>query len=345
MIKKKIILIDAVFINDGGGKILLDYLFEEISKSDDCSQYLFLIDDRLRQEYQSKLESNMQIIFIDGFLNRSKFYKKNTFDFKSVLCFGNIPPNVRLKAKVFTYFHQRIYLEIPKEFGILDTFKFKIKVAILKLFKNNTDFWMVQSPFMKGSLQNKLNIPESNVIVLPFYPPLRGKGFSDRKKNSFIFVSNANPHKNHSNLINAFCEFFDKEKEGLLTLTVNESFPDILDLIENKVQQGYPINNIGFVLRDELYKEYQSHQYLIFPSLSESFGLGLVEGIENGCKIIVSDLSYAHQVCEPGILIEQPQNKEKILEAMMKGLNYNSIPFSQQKIHNEIEKLINLLDN
>ena len=336
------ILIDAIFINNGGGKILLDYLYDELSKIDD-NAFVFLIDSRLKHEYQSKKKGNIQIHFLDGFSQRSKFYKNHTLNFKSVLCFGNIPPNVRLKAKVLTYFHQPMYLSIPKEFGIVETIKFKLKIAILRLFKKNTDQWLVQSDFIKNALQIKFDIEESKVLLLPFYPPLTGEGLFSRKKNSFIFVSNANPHKNHQNLINAFCEFFDQQKEGLLTVTVNETFPEILKLIKEKVDLDYPINNIGFVSRDELYREYQSHQYLVFPSLAESFGLGLVEAIENGCKIIASDLPYAHQACVASILIEKPQNKDNILAALKKGIDYDKIPFSEQKIHNDIEKLINLL--
>lgn len=339
------ILIDTIFINNGGGKILLDYLYDELSKINDSYRFVFLIDSRLKKEYQQKQKNNLQILFLNGFSQRSAYYKKNKINFETVLCFGNIPPNVRLKARVFTYFHQPMYLSIPKEFGIVEKIKFKMKIAVLKLFKKNTDYWLVQSDFIKDALQSKFNIAGSEVILLPFYPPLSGEGSFSRKKNSFIFVSNANPHKNHQNLINAFCRFYDKEKEGLLTLTVNESFPEVLKLIKEKADQGYPINNIGFVSRDQLYKEYQSHQYLVFPSLAESFGLGLVEAIENGCKIIASDLPYAHQACEPSILIEGSQNENDILEALSKSINYDKIPFSRQKIHNEIKKLINLLKN
>lgn len=336
------ILIDAIFINNGGGKILLDYLYDELSKIHN-NEFIFLIDSRIKQEYQSKNNNNIKIHFLQGFSQRSKFYKTQASNFKSVLCFGNIPPNVRLRAKVFTYFHQKMYLSIPKEFGIIETIKFKMKITVLKLFKKNTDYWLVQSDFIKDKLQNKFNILDSKVLLLPFYPPLKGHTIFERKKNSFIFVSNANPHKNHQNLINAFCRFFDREKEGLLTLTVNENFPEVLNLIKEKQVQGYPIINIGFVQRDQLYKKYQSHQYLVFPSLAESFGLGLVEAIENGCKVIASDLPYAHQACNPSILIKGSQNENDILEALEKAIDYDKIPFSTQKIHNEIEKLINLL--
>lgn len=336
------ILIDAVFINNGGGKILLDYLYNKIAKNSTC-QYLFLIDERLRNEYKEKKNPNIEIIFINGFLERCKFYSNNKIDFSNVLCFGNIPPNKRLKCKVYTYFHQLIYLNIPKEFSFIEKMKFNFKINILKLFRQNTDAWITQNNFIKDSLSKKFKISLNTVEVIPFYPPITGIDKYERKECSFLYVSNATPHKNHKNLISAFCKFYDQYNKGILTLTVNKTFPEIVELINDKVKKGYPIYNLGFVTREELYIEYQSHQYLIFPSLAESFGLGLVEAIENDCKVIASDLPYTHQVCIPSISIEKPINEQKILQALIRGIQYDEIPFSEQKINNEIETLLKLI--
>ncbi|PKF74307.1 glycosyltransferase [Chryseobacterium sp. PMSZPI] len=335
------ILIDAVFINNGGGKILLDYLYDKITENN-LHQYLFLIDERLRDEYKEKNNPNIELIFIKGFSERCKFYN-NKINFSKVLCFGNVPPNKRLNCKVYTYFHQLIYLNIPKEFSFVEKIKFRFKINILRLFKKNTDVWITQNNLTKDSLSRKFKITVSDIEVLPFYPPITGEGKYSRNENSFLYVSNANPHKNHKNLINAFCNFFDQYNIGILTLTVNNTFPEIIELINDKIKKGYPINNVGFVTREALYKEYQSHQYLIFPSLAESFGLGLVEAIENNCKVIVSDLPFAHQVCVPSIAIKNPFGEQEILQAMISGIQYEKIPFSEQKIHDEIEKLLKLI--
>lgn len=343
MENKKPVLVDAVFINNGGGKILLDYLFQEVDRRKMWCH--FLIDARLKQEYEKLGNKHIEIKIIDGFLERVSFYRNNRTEFQNVLCFGNIPPTRRLNAKTFTYFHQLIYLSIPPEFKLLDQLKFTVKIAILRLLRKNTDYWLVQNSFTRQALIGKFNLRAPKVLSVPFYPPLISMENYVRTANSFIFVSNANPHKNHRNLIEAFCQFYDQNKEGKLTVTVNENFPEICELIQEKVMSGYPIHNIGFISREKLSAEYRRHQYLIFPSLSESFGLGIVEAIENGCKIIGVDLSYTYEVCEPSIIIEKPHNVEKILKAMNESRDYGSIPFSKQKVYNEIEKLLNLLEN
>ena len=53
----------------------------------------------------------------------------------------------------------------------------------------------------------------------------------------------------------------------------------------------YPL---GPLENAELIKWYQKCEFVIFPSYCESFGLPLIEGIENGCKIIASDLPFTH---------------------------------------------------
>ena len=52
-----------------------------------------------------------------------------------------------------------------------------------------------------------------------------------------------------------------------------------------------------------LQKEYLSSEFLMFPSLTESFGLGLIEAIECGCKVIGADLPYTYEVCEPHLYL------------------------------------------
>ena len=41
------LLIDAIYINTGGGKILLDYLIEELEKTD--KQIFYLLDKRIEK--------------------------------------------------------------------------------------------------------------------------------------------------------------------------------------------------------------------------------------------------------------------------------------------------------
>ena len=52
------------------------------------------------------------------------------------------------------------------------------------------------------------------------------------------------------------------------------------------------IKYLGQLKHEKLINHYAESKYLIFPSLKESFGLPLVEGIQSGCIILSSDLNF-----------------------------------------------------
>ena len=336
------ILLDAVYINNSGGLVLLKYL---ISITQERKLDIFYLLDSRTQGYFNNLNQEKVKFIKNSHIERSKFYLINKDKFHSVLCFGNVPPPLRLKAKVFVYFHQKLFLEIPNEFSLKEKLIYKIKQLYLNFYKNNCDKWVVQSQLVRNQFAEKyLNKKLDNICILPFYPPLNIDIVKpSRTKGSFIYVSNSGPHKNHENLIHAFCEAYDITKLGSLTLTVPENDFILNNLINEKVGLGYPILNAGFINREQLSQLYLSSEYFIFPSLSESFGLGLAEAIDGGCKVIVADLPYAYQVCRPSLTFN-PYTKESIKIAIIKAMN-EILTDSEKTISNDIDGLILLLSD
>ena len=92
------ILVDALYINSGGGKVLLDYLIQELEKTD--KKIYYLLDNRIKDNIQQIKDTNKVLYLPASFNKRHLFYKENKNLFSTVLCFGNLPPNIRLKAKV-----------------------------------------------------------------------------------------------------------------------------------------------------------------------------------------------------------------------------------------------------
>jgi glycosyltransferase involved in cell wall biosynthesis len=335
-----VLLLDAIYINHSGGKILLDYLVEVLEERGVDTYYLF--DERCKESYQS-IPQERKTYMRASLIGRYKFYKGVSNKFKKILCFGNLPPNIRLQAEVYTYFHQTMFIEIPNSFSLSQRLRTKIKIVVLNLFKVNTDFWIVQTNLIKNGLSSRFNLLCERVLTIPFYRPVEGRSDVVRKASTYLYVSTAPAYKNHVRLIEAFCLFFQRHKIGELILTVGGEYSDVCDLIAQRVQEGYPIKNLGYIKRSELFEVYQKSEFLVYPSLTESFGLGLIEAIENGCKVIAADLPYTYQVCEPSIVFD-PLNEESILEAMEISLTGNLTP-TRPKIRNEIHTLINVLKN
>lgn len=335
------LLIDALYINNGGGKILLNYLVDRLEKEGLAPFYLF--DERCKNDF-SQIPENRKIFMRASLWARHKFYKDNYHLYSKVLCFGNLSPTIKLGVPIYTYFHQTLYLNIPKEFSLKDRIGFKIKTYIFKELLSNTSKLLVQNEIVKEESIKKLPIEASKIICIPFYPNedlIVNRGVK-KEKYSFIYVSSGYPHKNHLNLIAAFCKFHDTFGVGKLILTVDvQQFKALGDLIDQKTKVGYPIVNIGFVNRTSLIQYYGVSEYLVFPSLEESFGLGIVEAIDSGCKVIGSNLPYLHQVCNPSLMFD-PLSVESIFTALAQTVD-NVVPPTEKKINNRIADLIELL--
>ena len=65
------LLIDAIYINTGGGKILLDYLIEELEKTD--KQIFYLLDKRIEKEKYVVKSTNVILYLKSGFFDRINF--------------------------------------------------------------------------------------------------------------------------------------------------------------------------------------------------------------------------------------------------------------------------------
>lgn len=334
------ILLDAIYINNSGGKILLDYLIQNLLATD--KKVFYLLDKRV-EDSTPYLPVSDNVLFLQAsFINRHKFYKENRDKFSTVFCFGDLPPSIKLKnATVYTYFHQQLYIKVPKTVPFKQRMMLLLKRRVLKSIFNNTDYWALQTQQIKNDFLKKFKFKESNVLILPFYPSLQSNVKTQKIKNSFVYISNAPPHKNHLRLIKAFCLFYDNNKTGSLTLSISDNFTELITLIKNKQLSGYPIHNLGFIDRDQLTNVYQKSEYLVFPSLAESFGLGIVEAIQNDCKVIGSDLPYLYSVCEPS-LVFNPLDEDSIEKALTKAVN-QKLNDSIAKVYDEIDDVLKIL--
>jgi|LakMenEpi03Aug12_release.lakeMendotaPanAssembly.Ray.scaffolds.fasta_scaffold455783_2 glycosyltransferase involved in cell wall biosynthesis len=334
------ILIDAVYINNSGGKALLDYFIEKIEETN--FKIYYLLDSRIISNHPIIKSSNKVRYLKGGFLPRYFFYMKNRILFSSIFCFGNFPPPIQQKSIVYTYFHQLLYINPSDDDGFYFNFMIKLKTSLFSLFSKNSNYWIVQTLLIKNSLNSKFNhISKSSIFVMPFYNITESNKIVIRISNKFLYVSTGFRYKNHYILISAFKNFFNKYKTGELHLTIGNEYKNLIILINTLKLKGYPIFNLGIVDKFTLTHIYKSSEFVIFPSLRESFGLGIVEGIENGCKIIASDLPWLYSVCEPS-LVFNPYSKIS-LEMAFEAAIYNKTKLSISKVNNEIQEIIKLI--
>jgi glycosyltransferase involved in cell wall biosynthesis len=82
---------------------------------------------------------------------------------------------------------------------------------------------------------------------------------------------------------------------------------------------------------------------VIFPSLFESFGLGLVEAVQYKLPVISSNLDYVFEVIEPSLIFD-PFDVQSISNALEYSITLNLKP-SIIKIENKLNNLLEIFKN
>lgn len=328
------ILLDAVYINNSGGKVLLDYLVSEISSAGlDC---FYLFDARCEGDY-GFIAADRKIFMKASLMERHRFYRQRGKQFDKVFCFGNLPPTIRLKAKVFTYFHNVSLFSYPANYGFKEKTLKKIKGRLITFLSGNTDYFLVQTNEVKALLGQK-GVKADKVIVAPFYhvAPCNGNG---SRKDSFVFISNGNTHKNHKNLLQAWRLLAERSMFPELHLTVTGNYSELINTIEADRSKGLKVVNHGFVNAYDLYSQ---HKYLVYPSLCESFGLGLIEAVKCGCDVVAADLPYVFEVVDPTLVFDpmEPRSIANSIEQVLKG---DQLKPTTLVVENKIKEIVDYL--
>lgn len=291
------ILIDGVYLYNYGGMIILNRITKELDS--EGLKYLVLLDHRHKP-------SKKTVILDKGISKRFKFYKKNKNNFSKILCLGNIPPPVKCDVKVYLFFHN-INLLIKNDIVTL------LKRATIKFNILNADEIIVQTDLVKKTFLKKINF-NCIINVHPVFDSLLDKSEFTKEfelnKLTFLYPASFVKHKNHK-LLFELLKNFKNEKKYLLILTINK----LPKHISNKIRKSNNIHNLGLLPNHEIIKILNTVDALIFTSISESFGLPLVEAAILNKPILSIDLPYVNEV------ISTPYKFENSLESLEGCIN------------------------
>lgn len=288
--------------------MLLSALMEAVE--DDC-QTVSLLDSRMA--LPANIPGSLTIKFVKPSIwqrFRAEWWlTQNVQSQDTVLCFGNLPPFFKLRGHVVVLVQNRYLVDNVK----LDGFPIKTKLRLraerlwLSCRMANVDEFVVQTPSMKNLLETRAKgkIP---VRVLPLMVDhdrdvqrAQRPKMQNEKDIDFLYVASGEPHKNHRQLIEAWCLL---AKEGLfpsLKLTLNGLHcAELCSWIEQKIEQ-YQLNveNVGSLTHGEVKHLYDRVDALIYPSTFESFGLPLIEARQAGLPVLASELDYVRDLLDP----------------------------------------------
>ncbi len=326
-------MLDALYVNNSGGKVLLDYLINRLLERE--IDVFFLLDKRCEASYSNLNLKN--VTFVESCLkNRKKFYLDDNKKFTSILCFANISPPIKCAGEVTTYFHNLLLSEIPSDTPLKKRILLLLKRYYAISVSSHSDRFVVQTEYAKQSFQRAFGKKKTEVI--PFYNHF-GIVPGPKSPQTFLYVSDGNPHKNHQRLLAAWQQVSPSAE---LWLTVSDQYPALQQQIADLKQSGLRVSNFTHLTRAQLNALYAEAEYQIYPSLLESFGLGLIEGALAGCKILASDLPHSYQVVAPSLVFD-PYDEADIAQQVNKVLNDNPIKPSALLSKDGVDELIDLV--
>jgi glycosyltransferase involved in cell wall biosynthesis len=194
-------------------------------------------------------------------------------------------------------------------------------------------------------LIKKLKIPANSIHIYPFFidnKPI-GKKINTNGQN-FLFVSEYFLHKNHSRLFEAFNVISKDYPDAKLFITLDETNVRSNEIVVSNRKKNKNIINLGFHPKVDIQKLYGLADCVIFPSLEESFGLGLIEAAQLGLPVLASDLPFVHKVIRPTEVFN-PLDINSIEQSMRNFLNGQTTQQTTLLIQDKLNEIIKIISN
>lgn len=330
--------IHATNVHQGGGRSLLTAL---ISTLPAYLKSILLLD--VRMPLVDALKSDLQVRRVKpSILHR--FYaeywlSRNVNQKDIVLCFGNLPPLFKLPGHVVVFVQNRYLVEriLLEGFSLKTKLRLSVERLWLTFRMGNVDEFIVQTPSMKDLLHKKLrrNVP---IRISPFIAnhdeyvrEIKMSYTSQERETDFLYVASGEPHKNHRQLIEAWCLLAIEGIFPSLKLTVGqEYFPELCLWIQQKVElHRLNIINVNNVSTDRIQQLYKEAGALIYPSTCESFGLPLIEARQAGLAVLASELDYVRDCIDPEQTFD-PESAVSIARAVKRFWNVEQVALPLQ---------------
>lgn len=302
------LFIHATNIHQGGGQTLLHALLSTFPRNIELTAQLdtrMKVSEEILEGIQIRRvkPTLMQRLLAELWLARN--VKSGDF----VLCFGSLPPLFNLQGHVAVFVQNRYLLEKTglKNFPIKTKLRINIERIWLHMKASNTNVFLVQTPSMKRLLQSKIKT-FSSVYVMPFAGIKEGYKRSLNQQDSqrgnlydFIYIASGEPHKNHRQLVEAWCLLASENIFPSLCLTINKKNSANLCywIDEKKKLHGLRLENQGELPHDQIMKLYSQARAMVYPSTFESFGFPLIEARQAGLPVLAGELDYVRDMLDP----------------------------------------------
>ncbi|MDI9332847.1 MAG: glycosyltransferase [Cytophagales bacterium] len=339
------LLFYAPNVHTGGGFVLLQALLASWPKD---TSFIAWLD--VRAQGRLEIPANAEVEWVHSSVG-SRLKSEFTLARKAILedrifCFHGLPPLVRSRASVLIFQQNRNYFGwvALKTFSWRTRQRLRFEQTIAHVFRARCKEYWVQGPSMARDLRRWYGEKPVSIRVLPFSQPTVPTTRSESAQWDFLYVADGEAHKNHRCLVEAWGLLAQQGIKPSLALTLSKRDAPLLAWIEKQIAtHGLKICNLGQMPHDKLLSLYGQSKALIFPSVSESFGLPLVEARQASLPILASELDFVRDVCEP-VQTFDPASPTSIARAVRRFIGQPDLPLNPVGAVEFLSALLGSLD-
>lgn len=343
--------IDARLINETGVGRYIRNLLYWLNKVDNSNEYVIFTPSKTSNDiFKSQLWKQVDVNIRWHTLKEQLLFPYILTKYKlDIMHFPYFSIPIFYPGKFIVTIHDLTNMNFPTgKASTLPVFLYKIKYTGYRIVLNRSLLRAekvivpsesvaseIQSQFPKtvhkvavtyeGKMENNKVLPTK----LPFEP-------------FFLYVGNLYPHKNLKTALLAIKKLNSIMKKPIKLVIVGkkDAFYKRTYSIVEKIGIRNHVKFLGEVSDGQLANLYQRTICLLFPSLSEGFGLPAVEAMQYGCLIACSDIPVFREICKQIPFYFNPNNVESITTSLEKilSLKYEEKTLLQQEGKKQSEK-------
>ncbi len=251
-------------------------------------------------------------------------------------CTGNTTP-VFSPVPIVQTLHDIIFMDpIPKTDTLYQRFGNYYRRFIVPIVSKKSQAIITVSEHEKTRIIERLKIPENKIHVIHNGINARFKKNTNKLAlDSFIkkynvpekyilFIGNNSHRKNPERVLQAYVQYYNKDKSNALPLVTPGLSQDFVNHYLKAIHQDQVQNHIytpGYIDSNDLPLLYSCSSLFLFPSLSEGFGMPVLEAMACGVPVITSNTSSIPEIAGNAAKLINPYNIESIAGAITDFVN------------------------
>ncbi len=330
------VVVNAVSAKMGGAATYLRELVRELAGRPPAHRFLFYVPPeqaRLAAGLPENIECRVTAVGHAGALRRlwwdqvtlrshlSRGHADVLFSFSD---FGQLrcPVPQLLFLQNSTHFSDLFRSQVLKRKGWRFRLSFGLRCRLVGRFARSADAVMTPSASLLEMVRTAVTLPDNKVTVNPFGAPLADgqddgvppRDYSGRIR--ILFPTYYADHKNLAAALEALRLLRHRHGTRFRLVTTADPRSDLsrattatwerdLTLLEELSREG-AVETVGLLPYDRLLALYRECHVMCYPTLTESFGLPLLEALQAGLPVVASDIPVNRELARDAALYADP---------------------------------------